>query len=221
MLKRWRWLALASLALAACSSGTAEPGSPTNTIVESATPAVPDPTSSISSATSTSAAPASPVTTIPVLQSAEYVTPSGRLQMKITYDPSASSDDRVILEAYSRFLRAADLSADQNNWADPEIAATTVDPVRAKKIDSLQRHERTGQHLMGRTEHIISVAQWLSDKVIVRDCLLDGVALVTFDGSVVTPATNYHQPATAYMVQDGGNWKVRSFTSDGGATCDG
>src|SRR3954469_15505552 len=117
MAKRWWLLPLVGLALAGCSSGAATSAPTPGT-------ATPDPLAGVASTTSDLA----PTTTVPAPTTTaeaappvvEFVTPSGRLQLKVTFDVE-SPDDRPLLDAYIQFWHLTDVAADTNNAADPGI----------------------------------------------------------------------------------------------------
>src|SRR4051812_17926982 len=102
MLKTWRWLALVGLTLAACSSGTAETGSPAALNVGperaglSSTPSISVPSMDTSSATSMAR---------PSAETVRRVTDSGELALNLRLPTDVSPEHRAALLGYSDFLQ--------------------------------------------------------------------------------------------------------------------
>jgi hypothetical protein len=161
MAKTWWLLALAGLTFAGCSSGAPAAGSD----------------NSLGGAESTSTALTSAV--------AEFTTPSGLSQLRVTYPAVVSDTDRPGLDADVQFLRMGDSIGDTRDPNDPLIDATSIGGVKDKATDTASRLHRTGQIIRGSSDHAISVLQIYPDKVEIYECIDDNLGLYTADGSLI------------------------------------
>jgi hypothetical protein len=222
MLKRWRWLALASLALAACSSGPADSGSPTTAPPGSndgvLTPVAEAPTSAASVGAPATVADNSPSTSI-AQPSIEYVTPGQKVRLKVTYPIAAPVDERAKLDAYVRFLRMTDVVGETNDPSNPEIDQTSTAGVNSRTKETAERGSRTGHQVRGFTEHVIDIEMSDTEQTQVVDCFFDGAGIYAFDGSAVVEPSGRRYLARAVMATADGGLKVRSFWTEPHSPC--
>jgi hypothetical protein len=218
MAKNWRWPMLAVLTLAGCSSGAAASGPTATTapaggsVVVQPTQVPPDPPPTTTTSPTTTSVPPGP-------EVVEFVTPSGLTRLRVTYPLVSTSAERTILDAYVAFMRMSDSIGDTPDPSNPLINATTILGVREKTRDSAARLQRTGQLIRGISRHQIGVKQIFPDKVQITDCVIDDIGLYAWDGSAIILPDGGQYPVTAFLVQDEGAWKVRSYMAHEDQPC--
>jgi len=209
MLKSWRWLALVGLTLAACSSGTADSGSPATTVTGVSDRAARS--ASSSNELATTVVPTTSTTAVVQSQTVEYTTSSGKTRLKVVFPASVSTDEMAILEAYVEFLRLSDEVGDQPDASHPAIDLTTTAGVRDRLRDTAARLARTGQVIRGWSSHVLKVQEIYPDKTQVRECVTDWIGQYAWDGSAVFEPSGNSYPVVAFLVNEGERLKVRSY----------